>query len=88
MLQVGCSYRNARKTKVLDTPASFYFLFRTVDDDEVLIPLTGGEGDVLLAKRWLGLSLRDDGERLDYANSIVASPSPGSRRVFITSRAT
>ncbi len=67
VLQVGCSYRNARKTKVLDTPASFYFLFRTVDDDEVLIPLTGGEGDILLAKRWLGLSLRDDGERLDYA---------------------
>ncbi len=67
VLPAGSSYKNARKTKVLDSPASFYFLFRVVDDDEVLIPLTGGEGDILLAKRWLGLSLRDDADRLDYA---------------------
>ena len=67
VLPAGCSYKSARKTKELDTPATFYFLFRTVDDDEVLIPLTGGEGDILLAKRWLGLSLRDDADRLDYA---------------------
>jgi len=66
------SYKNARKTKVLDTEATFYFLFRTVDADEVLIPLTGGEGDVLLAKRWLGLDLHDDAQRLKYARFYYA----------------
>lgn len=67
VLLPGCSYKSARKTRQLDKEATFYFLFRTVDEDEVLIPLTGGEGDILLAKRWLGLSLPDDARRLDYA---------------------
>ena len=67
VLPAGASYTSAGKTKELGSNATFYFLFRVVDDDEVLIPLTGGEGDMLLAKRCFGLSLRDDAERLAYA---------------------
>ena len=60
-----------------------------VDGDEVLIPLTGGEGDILLAKRWLGLSLRNDEHRLDYARFYCAlRPDGEAATVFTTSRAT
>jgi hypothetical protein len=65
VLEPGTTFNNGRKRKELKAAAVFYFLFRP--EDEVLIPLTGGEGDILLAKRWLGLSLQDDAQRLDYA---------------------
>jgi hypothetical protein len=73
----GCKVVSARKKKELKAPATYNFLFRTVDEDEVLVPLTGGEGDMRLAKRWLGLSLRDDAQRLDYARFYCAFARTG-----------
>jgi hypothetical protein len=70
MLQPGTSFSSGGKRKQLTAPAYFYFLFRP--DDEVLIPLTGGEGDVWLANRWLGLTLENDATRLDYARFYYA----------------
>lgn len=65
VLEPGSSFSNRGKRKDIKTAVTFYFLFR--HDDEVLIPLTGGEGDILLAKRWFGLDLEDDAQRLHYA---------------------
>jgi hypothetical protein len=70
VLKPGCFFSSGGKRKELDTAAVFYFLFRP--DDEVLIPLTGGEGDILLANRWLGLNLENDAQRLDYARFYYA----------------
>jgi len=70
VLEPGSTFSSSRKKKQLQSVGVFYFLFRT--EDEVLIPLTGGEGDILLAKRWLGLSLEDDAQRLDYARFYYA----------------
>jgi hypothetical protein len=70
VLQPGTSFSSGGKRKQLTAPAYFYFLFRP--DDEVLIPLTGGEGDVWLANRWLGLTLENDATRLDYARFYYA----------------
>ncbi len=79
VLEPGCSFKNARRPREeLNAAATFRFLFRTVDEDEVLIPLTGGEGDILLAKRWLGLSLRNDVERLEYARFYCAFSRTGT----------
>ena len=68
VLEAGCAIVSGRKRRQeLTVPAAFYFLYKAVAGDEVLIPLTGGEGDMVLAKRWLGLSLQDDEQRLHYA---------------------
>jgi hypothetical protein len=72
VLLPGCLLTNRRKKRTIDTPASFYFLFKRVNEDETLIPLTGGEGDILLANRWMGLSLQDDEQRLHYARFYCA----------------
>jgi hypothetical protein len=65
VLEPGSSLSNAGRRSDVLTAAAFYFLFRPID--EVLIPLTGGVGDILLATRWLGLELADDAQRLRYA---------------------
>jgi hypothetical protein len=70
VLEPGTRVSHGRKWQELTAAACFYFLFR--DHDGVLIPLTGGEGDVLLANRWLGLTLKDDAARLDYARFYYA----------------
>ena len=70
VLEPDSSFISNRKRKELKTPTTFYFLFRP--EDEILIPITGGEGDLLLAKRWLGLNLQDDAQRLDYARFYYA----------------
>jgi hypothetical protein len=70
VLVPGARVSNRGKWQEVTTTACFYFLFR--DHDEVLIPLTGGEGDVLLANRWLDLTLEDDATRLDYARFYYA----------------
>jgi hypothetical protein len=67
ILDAGCSVSSGRRRKDLIAAAKFYFLYRAGAGDEVLVPLTGGEGDLLLANRWLGLSLDDDEQRLQYA---------------------
>ena len=67
VLEAGCSLTSGRRRRQeLPVPATFYFLYKAGVGDEILIPLTGGEGDLLLAKRWLGLSLQDDEQRLHY----------------------
>ncbi len=65
VLEPGSSLISAGRKKDIRTPEVFYFLFRPVD--EALIPLAGGVGDILLAKRWLGLDLADDAMRMRYA---------------------
>ena len=79
-LDSGTYFSNGRKRKELSTTAVFYFLFRP--EDEVLIPLTGGEGDILLANRWLGLNLQDDAQRLDYAHFYYAFALTGKPPQF------
>ena len=73
VLEPGCSLRSARKRKqTLQRPATFFFLYKTIIGDEILIPLTGGMGDILLAKRWLNLDLQSDEDRLNYARFYYA----------------
>lgn len=68
----GARIRSGRKRQQIEVATSFYFLFKTVAGDEVLIPLTGDRGDILLANRWLTRRLDDDGQRLDYARFFYA----------------
>jgi len=73
VLEPGCWVISGRRRKQhLVAPAAFYFLYKGIIGDEVVIPLTGREGDIKLAKRWLGLTLPDDEQRLNYARFYYA----------------
>jgi hypothetical protein len=61
-----------RRKQHLVATAVFYLLYKGTIGDELVIPLTGGEGDIKLAKRWLGLTLPDDEQRLNYARFYYA----------------
>ena len=68
--RVGSGRR--RRQQQIEAPQRFYFLFKMVAGDAILIPLTGERGDILLANRWLGLRLKNDEQRLDYARFYYA----------------
>ncbi len=68
----GTRIRSGRRRQQIEVTRSFYFLFKAVAGDEVLIPLTGDRGDILLANRWLNRRLEDDEQRLDYARFFYA----------------
>jgi hypothetical protein len=73
VLHPGTKLSSGRKRKqALERPATFFFLYKAIDGDEILIPLTGGIGDILLANRWLVLDLQNDEDRLDYARFYFA----------------
>jgi hypothetical protein len=72
-LEPGTTLNSGRRRRQrIERLTAFYFLFRDIDGDEILLPLTGGEGDIVLANRWLGLVLHDDAQRLDYARFYCA----------------
>lgn len=68
----SCIRIGRRRNQQLGVAQSFYFLFKPIAGDEVLIPLTGERGDIILANRWLGLRCIDDQQRLDYARFYYA----------------
>ena len=73
VLEPGTRLSSGRKRKqTLQRPATFFFLYKAIIGDEVLIPLTGGVGDVLLANSWLNLDLQSDEDRLNYARFYFA----------------
>ena len=53
-------------------PARFYFLYKSEGNTDILMPLSGRQGDLLIAKRWFGLSLGTDALRLAYARFYLA----------------
>jgi hypothetical protein len=61
-----------RGTQELPFPARFYFLYRPVAGNELLLPLSGRVGDLVVAKRWFGLTIHDDAQRLAYARFYLA----------------
>jgi hypothetical protein len=71
-LPAGCTLKIRRKRQELPIPVRFYFLYKPAIDGDVLVPLSGREGDCVLAKRWLGLILDDDAKRLSYARFYLA----------------
>jgi hypothetical protein len=72
MCAPGTRIRSGRRRQQIEVTRSFYFLFKNVAGDEVLIPLTGDRGDILLANRWLNRRLDGDEQRLDYARFFYA----------------
>jgi hypothetical protein len=72
-LPAGCSLKIRRRgTQELTFPARFYFLYRPVPGNELLLPLSGRVGELVLAKRWFGLTIDDDTQRLAYARFYLA----------------
>jgi hypothetical protein len=72
-LPPGCTVDTRReRPRDLPLPVRFYFLYRPVIGHEQLLPLSGGEGDLVLAKRWFGLTLDSDQQRLGYARFYLA----------------
>jgi hypothetical protein len=73
VLEARCRLSVGRKRKqTLERPATFFFLYKAIAGDEILIPLTGGVGDILLANRWLTLDLQSDEDRLNYSRFYYA----------------
>lgn len=73
VLEPGTRLSSGRKRKqTLQRAATFFFVYKTIAGDEVLIPLTGGVGDILLAKRWLNPDLQNDEDLLNYARFYYA----------------
>ena len=72
-LPAGCTLKMRRRgAQDLPSPARFYFLYRPVAGNEVLLPLSGRVGDLVIAKRWFGLTIDDDAQRLAYARFYLA----------------
>jgi hypothetical protein len=72
-LPAGSMLKMRRKgRRELQFPARFYFLYRPVSGNEVLLPLSGRVGDLAIAKRWFGLTIDDDAQRLHYAHFYLA----------------
>jgi hypothetical protein len=73
VLEPGSRLSSGRKRRqTLQSAATFFFLYKTIAGDEILIPLTGGEGDIVLAKHWLNLDLQSDEDLLQYARFYFA----------------
>lgn len=72
-LPAGCT-RKMRHTGAQDLPdpARYYFLYRPAAGNELLLPLSGRVGDMVIAKRWFGLAIDDDAQRLAYARFYLA----------------
>jgi hypothetical protein len=72
-LPAGSTLKMRRKgARDLHFPARYYFLYRPVSGNEVLVPLSGRIGDLVIAKRWLGLTFDDNAQLLAYARFYLA----------------
>jgi hypothetical protein len=75
--------KNKRRRERIEKATTFYFLFRPVAGDRVLIPLTGGRGNIHVANRWLGLQLDNNEQRVDYVRFYYAYARTGKPPVFL-----
>ena len=65
-LRRGTTLVGGKRKQPLGGDAEFRFLFRDTLGDELLIPLANDRSNILLANRLLGLTIRNDKDRMEY----------------------
>jgi hypothetical protein len=84
VLPKGAEIRHKRgQRERLEEITTFYFLFRHVAGDQLLIPLAGGCGNIHLANHYLGLRLDNDLHRMAYARFYCAFGRVGKPPQFV-----